>query len=62
VDATWSPTMGKSNLKDTEHMTTQQQRTLQGFGKWMQDQERPLRGGSKLITQIWSVELDIPFY
>jgi len=33
-------TLGKS--KDTERMTTQQRRTLRGFGKWMQDQERPL--------------------
>ena len=31
-----------AKTKNTQQMTTQQRRTLRGFGKWMQDQERPL--------------------
>jgi hypothetical protein len=33
-------TLGKT--KNTERMSTQQRRTLRGFGKWMQDQHRSL--------------------
>ena len=33
-------TLGRT--KDTERMSTQERRTLRGFGKWLQDQERPV--------------------